>query len=105
MAKQLTLKQIFGKRSTINCDKGMIPTGTVLVDRTCDQLLAGSALAGNQHSAVGRSNLHDPAIDLLNLATFPYKMIESVVDYDLFLEIQFIQHDRTFFQRKLDLFQ
>src|SRR6185369_2306591 len=104
MAKQFTLKQILGKRSTINSDKGMIPTGAVLVDRTCDQFLTGSALAGNQHSAVGRSHLHDPAIDLLNLATFAHKIIESVVAYDLFLEIQFIQHDRTLLQRKFDLF-
>ena len=43
--------------------KGLVATGTRVVDRAGDELLAGAALAADQHRHGGRGHQRDPRVD------------------------------------------
>src|SRR2546426_6611188 len=49
VAEQLRLEQRLGNRGAVDVDKGAVMAGPGVMDRTCEQALAGAGLAENQH--------------------------------------------------------
>src|SRR5260370_35311762 len=64
MAEQLALQQIFGDGGAIQRQEGRLGSGAVLVDGACDQFLAGTALAGDQHGDIVGSDAAYGFVDL-----------------------------------------
>ena len=54
MTEQLALDQLLGDRRAVDLDEGLVLAERVAVDGASDQLLAGAALAGDQHRGVRR---------------------------------------------------
>ena len=52
VAEQLGLEQLLGDRAAVDGHEQALGAPAVVVDRAGDQLLAGAALAGDQHGAV-----------------------------------------------------
>ena len=60
VAEELGLEQRLGDRRAVDLDQRLLGAGAVLVQQVGDQLLAGAALAGDQHGAARRRDLaHD----------------------------------------------
>ena len=56
VAEQLALEQRLGHRRAVDRDeRAVLARATALVERARDDLLAGAALAGDQHGRVGRA--------------------------------------------------
>ena len=54
VAEELGFEQLLGNRAAVHGDEHALRAAAVVVDRARDQLLAGAALARDQHRAVGR---------------------------------------------------
>src|SRR4051812_40643347 len=50
VAKKLTLEQLLRNRRAVDVDEGRTSARAVVVDRACDELLAGSCLSSQEHS-------------------------------------------------------
>ena len=64
MAEQLALQQGLGDGRAVEGQERRIGAGAVLVDGAGDELLAGAALAGDQHRDVLRRDAADGLVDL-----------------------------------------
>src|SRR5437867_5907800 len=64
IAKQLTLQQAFTERSAIHRNESFMRSGTVPVNRVCDQLFPRAAGAEDQNRPLAGSNPADEAVDL-----------------------------------------
>jgi hypothetical protein len=60
VAEQLGLQQRLGEGRAVDGDEGLGPPGAALVQRARHQLLAGAALAGDQHRRVALGDGLDP---------------------------------------------
>ncbi len=67
VAEQLGLHQGFGDRRDVDGHEGLPAAFAARVDRSRDQLLAGAALAGDQHRGRRRRDLRDELIDARHL--------------------------------------
>ena len=83
MTEQLGLDQAGRQRCAIDLDQGLGPPRRQLVDRFCDQLLAGSGFAGDQDGGVGRSGLLDCLEGLLQGATGADELLQIQRPADL----------------------
>ena len=61
VAEQLALEQRLGQRAAVDLDERAVRALAEPVDRARDQLLAGAALAGDEHGGVARRDLLDRA--------------------------------------------
>ena len=59
VAEELGFEQLLGNRAAVHRDEHALGAAAVVVDRARDQLLAGAALARDQHRAVGVGHLVD----------------------------------------------
>ena len=66
VAEQLALDQLARDRRHVDRDERAVAALAVVVQRAGDQLLAGAALAGDQHGEVGVHQPGDDAVDLLH---------------------------------------
>jgi hypothetical protein len=78
VAEQLALEQLVGQRAAVDGDKRVIAARAVMVDRLGDQLLAGAALAAQQHGACGGRHLRHQLHDLTHLLGAGHEAIEAV---------------------------
>ena len=61
VAEELALEQVLGDRGAVDDDEGLVARGAEIVDRARDELLAGAALAGDQHGRARRRDALDGA--------------------------------------------
>ena len=61
--EQLGFEQVFGDGRTVDRDERATGATAVAMHEACDHLLAGAALAGDQHAGLGRSELPCTAQD------------------------------------------
>jgi hypothetical protein len=66
VAEQLALEQRLGHRRAVDRDELRILAARAIVDRARDDLLAGAALAGDEHGCIGDRDLIDQRIDLMH---------------------------------------
>ena len=66
VAEQLALEQRLGQRGAVQLHERALGARAALVDRGRDQLLAGAALAGDQHAGARRRDLRDGLEHLLH---------------------------------------
>ena len=57
VTEQLALDQPRGQRGAVELDEGLGLAPAAVVDSACDQLLAGTGLAGHEHGGVGGGDL------------------------------------------------
>src|SRR5260370_27069883 len=72
MAEELGSDEAGRQRRAVDGDEGPFAIGRALMDRAGNQLLAGAALAGDQHRRVGRAELADLIIDPLHARAVAY---------------------------------
>ena len=75
--EQLALQQRLGHRRAVDGHEGPAATVAPLVDRARDDLLAGAALAGDEHGGVGRRDALDQVVCLLHRGALPDEGVES----------------------------
>ena len=80
MTEQLAFEQRFGERRAVDRHEGAFLARAVAVQGARRDLLAGSALAANQHGGVRRSHLGDELVDLPHGRAFAD---HAVLDADL----------------------
>src|SRR5581483_2594814 len=66
VAEKFALDQIVRNGGTVDGDEGLVRAVAVLPDRTCDQLLAGAALAGDHDRDIAGRDLTDDLEHLLH---------------------------------------
>src|SRR5690606_939720 len=66
VAEQLALEQRADQRAAVDRDERLAGAAAAVVDGAGDQLLAGAALAGDQHGGVGAGDLADGGAQLLH---------------------------------------
>nr|AAC45363.1 ORF5; no significant similarity with known prokaryotic or eukaryotic proteins [Aeromonas hydrophila] len=64
--EDLALHQVVGNGGAVEGDEGLLATGAALVDGLGAHLLAGAALAGDEHGRLARRRALDDAIDRLH---------------------------------------
>src|SRR5206468_2589873 len=66
VTEQLALEQRLGHGGTVDRDERRVLAARALVDLARDDLLAGAALAGDQHRRIGGRDLIDQRVRLLH---------------------------------------
>ena len=66
VAEEVRLEQIRREVAGVDGDEGLVGAGRVLMQRSRDELLAGTALAVDQNRGAARRRLHDQIEDLLH---------------------------------------
>ncbi len=64
LAEQFGLDRLFRHRGAVEGDEGRVAAPALLVQRACDQFLAGSRFADDQHRGLGRCDLVNTIADL-----------------------------------------
>ncbi len=77
VTEQLGFEQRLRKRAAIDGDKRGWGAGAVVVDGACDQLLSGTALAGDEHTARLRRDRLNQIKDRPHLGAVPDDVVES----------------------------
>src|SRR5882724_12991451 len=67
VTEELALDQIRRYRPAIEWQKGLLAAPAQIVERLRDQVLAGAALAEQQHRRLGRCDFRDQVVHLLHL--------------------------------------
>src|SRR5258707_6796670 len=80
MTEQLAFQQIFRNRRAINRYKGLVAAIAVVVNRSRNQFLAGSALSGNHHGRVTVGNTPDHFEHLLHCLGLADKAVLILFD-------------------------
>jgi hypothetical protein len=83
VTKELTLEQVFRQGSTVDRKKAVRRAWALIVDGPCDQLLAGPALAFEQHRGVGLGYPFDQGENLLHRTAAPDDVGELVLLLEL----------------------
>ncbi|EDM76062.1 hypothetical protein PPSIR1_06828 [Plesiocystis pacifica SIR-1] len=79
VAEQLVLDQRLGQGGAVDLDEGLLAPRRVDVHRPGDELLAGPALAGDQHGRVGARGLADDGVDLAHGPGLADDLVEGVL--------------------------
>jgi hypothetical protein len=66
VAEQLAFEQGLGQGRAVDLDERLVRPQAVVVDRVGDEVLAGAALAADQHGRVAVGDLLDQPVDLLH---------------------------------------
>src|SRR5690606_13766264 len=82
-AEELALEQVLRDRRAIDRDERPRPPRRELVERARRELLAGAALAGEQHRGVGRGELADPHVERLHRGRAADELDQAVALADL----------------------
>src|SRR5690606_32007649 len=67
VAEQLVLQDLAGEGTAVQCDERPLPTRRLVVDRARDELLAGPALAHNEHARARWRDRLDDLVDVEHL--------------------------------------
>jgi hypothetical protein len=102
MTEQLGLEQLLGDRAAVHGDEHPIRPPAVVVEGSSDQLLAGPALAGHQHGAVGVCDPLDDVEDALEPRGIADDPVEAVAGAKLRLEQTVLALESTVLDGLLD---
>jgi hypothetical protein len=102
VAEQLALDQRLGHRGQVDRDERRLGPRRVVVDRARDQLLAGAALAGDQHRRGRAGDPADQSEDLLHGLGPRDDVLEAVLALDLALQPRDLSPQRALGQRLVD---
>ncbi len=86
VAEELGFEQFLGNRPAVDGDEHPVRPAAVVVKGPGDQLLAGAALAGDQHGAVGICDLLDHVEDTPQSRAGSDDVLEAVALVELALE-------------------
>jgi len=96
MAKELALHQSMRKRSTIDSYHRLIFSIASRVNRSGDQLFAGTCFTTNQHRCIGRSDTRNLGNYLPELGMAPYQFVRSCALRNCFLKVRDLNLQRTY---------
>ena len=102
VAEQLGLEQRLGDRAAVDGDERLVGARRQVVQRARDQLLAGAALAGDEHRGLGR---RDPAHQLehpLHRRRLADQAVEAEAPLQLGAQLEVVAHQRALLERALD---
>src|SRR5262249_46650907 len=71
VSEQLRFDQTVRERRTADLDEWLVGAGRIVVNRMCDQFLAGAGLAADEHGGVRRRHLGHLLVHLSHRATGP----------------------------------
>src|SRR5207247_9932200 len=86
VAEELGLHQRLGNRAAVDRHERAVATRALLVDRVRDQLLAGSALAGDQYGRDAVGSLADRLEDVEHLRALADEVLEAALAPQLAFE-------------------
>ena len=87
ISEQLALEEIFRQRSAIQRDERTVGPGALVMDRTGDEFLSGSAFSREQDRDVAlRHHVHQ-AVDALHGLAFADHLIEARPGFEAILEL------------------
>ena len=92
VAEQLAFQNVFAQRRTVQGHKRLVLARAVQVDGPGHQLLAGSALARDQHRGARRGDLLQLVDDLLHLRRVAHHALEAEPFVELLLELDVGPH-------------
>src|SRR5437870_7104605 len=78
VAEQVGLDESLGDRRWVDGDEGLLAPRALMVDGPRDELLAGTALAGDQHGRRRAGDLRDEAVELLDRGMPSDDLVEIV---------------------------
>ena len=87
VAEQFAFQQIFTQRIAVNRDKGLVLAQAVVVNGAGNHLFSSSALARDQHRAVGRRTFSDKAKHRLHGCTRSDDVLKPVLRANLAFEV------------------
>ena len=102
MPEQLRFEQLLGDRAAVHRDEPALDAAAVVVDRARDQLLAGAALARDQHRAVGARDLRHDVEHAAQRAAVADDVLEAVLRAQLALQRAVLGLEATVLDRLLD---
>ncbi len=79
VAEELALEERLRQGGAGHLDEGPVPSRAVLVERLGEQLLAGAALAEEQHRGGGGGHLADRLEDRQHLRALAHQVVEAVL--------------------------
>jgi hypothetical protein len=82
VTEELALDQLARDRGAVHRDEGARAACAALVERLGDELLAGAALAADQHREIGLGDLLDRLEDLAHRAALADQVLEAVLALD-----------------------
>jgi len=100
--EELRLEQRFGDGRTVDRDERLISARAQRVQRTREQLLAGSAFAFKEDGRVGRGRALQRCEHLAQRGVFPHEQRRASTHGELFLEQQVLGLDAALLQGASD---
>ena len=100
--EQLALEQVLGHRRAVDRHEGPVPAPALRVQRLGDELLAGPALARDEHRRLGVGHARDELAHLQHRGAGPEDLLEALGAVDLLAEALDLLAERPVPERPLD---
>ncbi len=94
MPEELAVEQGLGEPGAVDRDESRVAQHAAQVDRPCDQLLAGAALAAQEHGAAVLADGLDQTIHRLHAGALPDQLAEAAQAPDLATERRVLALER-----------